>query len=144
MSAWSGGRWWTLAHQTWWPLPAGRAWCPESALDTPLTVPSLPAHFGTQRGSAMSPGTKPARNSQRVCVTTHWIQMFTWYSHTKTLLIFLNYCTFTALHTLSALCMWNSNASVTKLMAFGLSHTSVLTSGTTSPKTSDILQLSSF
>ena len=61
-------------------------------------------------------------------------------------LTFQNYCSCTALHALSALhqthAYSNSDASTAKLMAFALSLTSVLTSGTTSPQTSYTLLLS--
>ena len=59
---------------------------------------------------------------------------------------FLNNCSSTALPALSALHQThpysNSDASTAKLMAFALSPISVLTSGTTSPKTLDTLLLS--
>ena len=61
-------------------------------------------------------------------------------------LTFLKYCSCTAFPTLSTLhqthAYSNSDASTAKLMAFALSPISVLTSGTTSPKTSDTLLLS--
>ena len=61
-------------------------------------------------------------------------------------LIVLSYCSCTALPALSAFhqtyAYSNSDALTAKLMAFALSPISVLTSGTTSPKTSDTLLLS--
>ena len=71
-------------------------------------------------------------------VTTRTTPALRWATMRANNIIFLSYCTFTLLPALSALrqthACSNSNAPTTKSMSFVLSLTSVLTSGTVSPR----------